>query len=429
MADATMSRYVAAPWNYCHREIFHGLVPGACNFANVLRQIDHRHRTAHAAAVQPDGLAAAREAGLRYVSDLASGISRHVAGKHVTYCGADGRLIKDQATIGRIKRLAIPPAWTDVWVCPLENGHIQATGRDARGRKQYRYHPDWSAVRDGAKYERTIAFGKALPLIRRRVARDLARRRLDRRKVLAAMVRLLETTLVRIGNEEYAKQNHSFGLSTMRDRHVRIGRGTLHFEFRGKSGKNHEIDLHDPRLASIVRQAQELPGQDLFQYLDENDEPQKIGSSDVNEYLREIAGEEFSAKDFRTWAGTVLAAVMLRGFEKFETKAQAKKNLAQAIEAVASRLGNTPAICRKCYIHPIVMESYLAGQTVEQIQAKVDAALAGGLTNLNAEEKAVLTFLKKRLRQNQAQEKRKGGLLQQLKSSVERSRKKSAARR
>lgn len=329
--------------------------------------------------------------------------------------------------LGRIKRLAIPPAWTDVWICPLENGHIQATGRDDRGRKQYRYHADWSAVRDGAKYERMIAFGKALPKIRRQVRRDLSRRQLDRRKVLAAMVRLLETTLVRIGNEEYAKQNHSFGLSTMRDRHVKIGRGTLHFEFRGKGGKNHEIDLHDPRLASIVRQAQDLPGQDLFQYLDENGDAQKIGSTDVNEYLREIAGEEFSAKDFRTWAGTVLAAVMLRAFEKFETKTQAKKNLVRAIEGVASRLGNTPAICRKCYIHPVVMESYLAGQTVEQIEAKAKEALTGGLTKLNAEEKAVLAFLQRRVQQNKAATKAKGGLIDQLKASIDQPPKKASA--
>jgi DNA topoisomerase-1 len=245
-----------------------------------------------------------------------------------------------------------------------------------------------------------IAFGKALPRIRRQVQRDLSRRNLDRRKVLAAMVRLLETTLVRIGNEEYAKQNQSFGLSTMRDRHVKIGRGTLRFEFRGKSGKDHEIDLHDPKLAAIVRQTQELPGQDLFQYLDENEEPQKIGSSDVNEYLREIAGEEFSAKDFRTWAGTVLAAVVLREFERFNTKKEAKRNLVQAIERVAARLGNTPSICRKCYIHPVVMDSYLDGKTLERIEARADEAFKGGLHQLNNEEQAVLAFLKRQIRAN-----------------------------
>ena len=352
----------------------------------------------------PDAVAAAQEANLRYVSDESPGITRRISGKTVTYLDPNGRAIKDGPTLGRIKRLAIPPAWTEVWICPSANGHIQATGRDARGRKQYRYHTDWSAVRDSAKFERMIAFGKKLPHIRRKVARDLARRQLDRRKVLAAMVRLLETTLVRIGNEEYAKQNGSFGLSTMRDRHVRIGRGTLRFEFRGKSGKNHEIDLHDPRLAAIVRQAQDLPGQDLFQYLDENGEPQKIGSSDVNEYLREIAGEEFSAKDFRTWAGTVLAAIVLREFEKFETKKQAKRNLVQAVERVASRLGNTPAVCKKCYIHPVVMESYLEGQTLEQLEARAEDAIKHGLTKLTEEEQAVLDFLKKRLKEKTRKE-------------------------
>jgi Topoisomerase IB len=355
----------------------------------------------------PESIEAAKEAGLRYVNDDLPGISRVAAGKGVSYRRPDGTVVKDRETLARIKRLAIPPAWTDVWICPWANGHIQATGRDQRRRKQYRYHPEWSAVRDGAKFERMIAFGKALPRIRRRVAKDLRRRKLDRAKVLAAVVRLLEATLVRVGNEEYAKQNRSFGLTTMRDRHVRVSRGRMRFDFRGKSGKRHEIDLHDARLAEIVRRTQELPGQDLFQYLDENDEPQKIGSSEVNEYLREIAGEEFSAKDFRTWAGTVLAAVALRELEKAETKAQTKKNLVQAIEAVAQRLGNTPAVCRKCYIHPVVLESYLDGLTIERVKAKaraLGARAAGGNgggaaagVELNEEERAVLGFLQRKL--------------------------------
>ncbi len=349
----------------------------------------------------PESIEAAREAGLRYVNDDLPGITRAVKGKRVSYRGPDGKAVKDRETLMRIKRLAIPPAWTEVWICPWANGHIQATGRDLRRRKQYRYHPDWSAVRDGAKFERMIAFGKALPRIRKRVAKDLARRKLDREKVLAAVVRLLETTLVRVGNEEYAKQNRSFGLTTMRDRHVRVSGGRMRFDFRGKSGKRHEIDLRDARLAAIVRRAQELPGQDLFQYLDENDEPQKIGSSDVNEYLREIAGEEFSAKDFRTWAGTVLAAVALRELEKAETKAQTKKNLVQAVEAVAQRLGNTPAVCRKCYIHPVVLESYLDGLTIERVKAKARALAKenqGAIrAELNDEERAVLGFLQRKL--------------------------------
>ncbi|HLP03110.1 MAG TPA: hypothetical protein VK163_13870, partial [Opitutaceae bacterium] len=218
------------------------------------------------AAPSPDALDAAREAGLRYVSDLAPGLTRVGPERRPRYLDPAGKPVRDAATLARIRRLAIPPAWTHVWICPRADGHIQATGRDARGRKQYRYHPDWTAVRDSAKFERMAAFARALPWIRRRVARDLRRPRLDREKVLAAMVRLLETTLVRVGNEEYAKQNHSFGLTTLRNRHVRIGRGTLHFEFRGKSGQDHEIDLHDPRLAAIVRRLQELPGQELFQY-------------------------------------------------------------------------------------------------------------------------------------------------------------------
>jgi len=350
----------------------------------------------------PASIEAAKEAGLRYVNDDQPGIARVAAGTRVSYRGPDGKAVKDREILARIKRLAIPPAWTDVWICPRANGHIQATGRDLRGRKQYRYHPDWSAVRDGAKFERMIAFGKALPRIRRRVAKDLARRKLDRAKVLAAVVRLLEATLVRVGNEEYAKQNRSFGLTTMRDRHVRVSRGRMRFDFRGKSGKRHEIDLHDARLAAIVRRAQELPGQDLFQYLDENDEPQKIGSDDVNAYLREIAGEEFSAKDFRTWAGTVLAAVALRELEKADTKVQTKKNLVQAVEAVSQRLGNTPAVCRKCYIHPVVLESYLDGRTIERVKAQARALAAKGngravRAGLNEEERAVLGFLQRKL--------------------------------
>ncbi len=343
-----------------------------------------------------EAVATAREAGLRYVTDDTPGITRLGAGRQARYRDPSGHAVTDPATLARIRRLAIPPAWTDVWICPLPNGHIQATGRDDRGRKQYRYHPDWSAVRDGAKFERMVAFGRALPRIRRRVARDLRRRGLDRAKVLAAIIRLLETTLVRIGNEEYARQNHSFGLTTMRDRHARIRRGTLHFEFRGKSGRSHEIDLYDPKLAAIVRRTQELPGQDLFQYLDEDGKPQKVGSSDVNEYLREIAGDEFSAKDFRTWAGTVLAAVALREFERFDTKAQARRNLVQVIERVAARLGNTPAVCRKCYIHPVVLQSYLAGVTLEQVRATAARTLhrAG---RLNAEEAAVVAFLERKL--------------------------------
>lgn len=349
--------------------------------------------------VVAEGMAAAAEVRLRYVRDGAEGITRRPGrGGGFRYFTPEGRVVKDAATLARVKSLAIPPAWTEVWIAPQANGHIQATGRDARGRKQYRYHAEWRATRDGTKFNRMLAFGRALPRIRKMVARDLRRPGLGREKVLAAMVRLLETTLIRVGNEEYAKQNQSFGLSTMRDRHVEIARGVLHFSFRGKSGKQHHVDLHDARLARIVRQTQELPGQELFQYVDEAGDQQKVSSHDVNDYLRSIAGEEFSAKDFRTWAGTVLAAVALREFQRFDSHAEAKRNLVAAIENVARRLGNTPAICRKCYVHPVVMESYLDGETVELLKAKTEEALSHDFAGLRAEEAAVLAFLQSRLR-------------------------------
>jgi DNA topoisomerase-1 len=351
-------------------------------------------------AAPSENLAAARAAGLRYVNDHDPGLTRHAHGKTFRYVAPGGRTVRDAATLARIRRLAIPPAWSQVWICPHDNGHIQATGRDARGRKQYRYHPHWREARDETKYERMIAFGRALPRIRKRIARDLARPGLGREKVLAAMLRLLETTLVRVGNEEYARANGSFGLSTMQDRHAQIRGGTVRFQFRGKSGKFHRIELRDARLARIVRRAQELPGQELFQYLDAEGRTQDIKSDDVNAYLRAIAGAEFSAKDFRTWAGTVLAALALRELAAFETKAQAKKNLVAAIERVAERLGNTPAVCRKCYIHPVVLQSYLDGATVDFIRDRAEAELSGRGSTLSAAENAVLAFLQKRLRQS-----------------------------
>lgn len=346
----------------------------------------------------PEALAAARAAGLRYVNDRDPGLSRAGTGKRMRYRDRNGKAVQDSATLARIKRLAIPPAWTEVWICPHDNGHIQATGRDARGRKQYRYHADWRAVRDETKYERTLAFGRALPKIRRRVARDLARRGLGRDKVLAAMVRLLETTLVRVGNEEYARANGSVGLSTMLDRHARIRGGTIHLAFKGKSGQHHRIELHDPHLARIVRRTQDLPGQELFQYLDDEGRVQDVKSDDVNAYLREAAGREFSAKDFRTWAGTVLTATALAEFARFDSKAQAKKNVVAAIERVARKLGNTPAVCRKCYVHPIVLESYLDGATVALLRKKTGEMLGGELRTLSGSEGAVLAFLQERLR-------------------------------
>lgn len=347
-----------------------------------------------------DSLAAAKSAGLRYVNDDDPGIGRVRAGQGFRYVDAAKHAVSDAATLGRIKRLAIPPAWTDVWICSRDDGHIQATGRDARGRKQYRYHADWRAVRDESKYERVVAFGRALPRIRRKIARDLKRPGLGREKVLATMVRLLETTLVRVGNEEYARENGSIGLSTMRDRHVDVHGGTIDFQFKGKSGVRHHIALHDRRLAKIVRSSQELPGQRLFQYVDADGQQHEIKSEDVNAYLRSIAGDEFSAKDFRTWAGTVLAAIALQQFEQFDTKTQAKKNVVAAIERVAQRLGNTPAVCRKCYIHPVILNSYLDGATVEIILEKAEEALSYGLPALTGAEGAVLAFLQQQLRRN-----------------------------
>ncbi len=344
----------------------------------------------------PAAIEAAKEAGLRYVSDTAPGIHREGRAPRFRYRAADGKILRTPLVLERIRHLAIPPAWTDVWIAPAANAHIQATGRDARRRKQYRYHADWRAVRDATKYERMMAFGRALPHIRRRVDRDLRRSGLPRDKVLAALVQLLESTHIRVGNEEYAEQNHSFGLTTLRNRHVHIRGGVLQFHFHGKSGQTHDLQLRAPRLARIVRAVQELPGQELFQYLDRDNQPQVIHSEDVNAYLRAIAGEEFSAKDFRTWAGTVLAALALREFAE-GTEKPTKKNLRAAIERVATSLGNTPTICRKCYIHPAVIDGYLAGETIELLRPRLTGTSAQAGWKLGLEEAALLSFLRKRL--------------------------------
>ncbi|HTD85758.1 MAG TPA: DNA topoisomerase IB, partial [Candidatus Binatia bacterium] len=312
---------------------------------------------------------AARSAGLRYVSDDNPGFTRARHGKGFRYFDADGKELRDKDHLSRIKSLAIPPAWTKVWICPSASGHLQATGRDARGRKQHRYHARWREARDETKFTRMIAFARALPKVRKRVAEDLKLPGLPRNKVLAAVVRLLEVSLIRVGNDEYARDNRSYGLTTMRDHHVEISGSRMRFEFRGKSGKKHLLDVDDPRLARIVKQCQDLPGQEIFQYIDDDGTRQDVKSEHVNEYLREITGQDFTAKDFRTWAGTVLAAMALREVEKFDTQTQAKKNVLRAIEAVAERLGNTPAICRKCYVHPMVLDAYMDGallQTVKQ---------------------------------------------------------------
>jgi DNA topoisomerase-1 len=313
----------------------------------------------HAASV--DAPAVARKVGLRYVDDGKPGIIRKKTRTGFCYIGPDGKLVRDEEELKRIRALAIPPAWTDVWICPLANGHIQATGRDAKHRKQYRYHAQWRRVRDESKYERMLSFGRALPRIRAQVKQALSLPGLPREKVLATVVQLLQETMMRIGNEEYARTNKSFGLTTLRSRHVEVSDREVEFHFRGKSGVMHNVRLRDPRLARIIRRMRDLPGQELFQYVDENGERRTIDSSDVNDYLRSLTGEDYTAKDFRTWSGTVLAAMELQALRACESETEAKKNIVQAIANVSRRLGNTPAVCRKCYVHPAVLDCYLQG--------------------------------------------------------------------
>jgi len=329
----------------------------------------------------------ARSAGLRYVGDDLPGIRRVKAGKGFAYVGADGKRVTDPATLGRIRALAIPPAYTDVWISPLANGHIQATARDARGRKQYRYHAKWREVRDETKYARTIAFAKTLPKIRERVDHDLRLSGLPREKVLAAVVRLLETTTIRIGNEEYAKDNGSYGLTTMKNSHVRVSGGEMRFSFRGKSKIRHAISLADRRLAKVVRGCQDLPGQRLFQYVDDGGESHAVESTDVNEYIREISGDDFSAKDFRTWEGTVACALLLVDRSPIESEAERKRQVAEAMKIVAARLGNTPTVCRTCYVHPVIVEAYLENGTLGPFR---DGPVKDGMSG---EERSVVRLL------------------------------------
>ena len=317
-------------------------------------------------------------------------------GASFRYLGPDGKVIRQAEVLERIRGLVIPPAWVRVWISTDPRGHLQATGRDARGRKQYRYHPRWRAVRDDTKYHRLIAFAQALALIRRRTSDDLGRTGLSKEKVLGVVVQLLEKTLIRVGNDEYAKQNNSFGLTTMRDGHVEVAGGRVRFTFRGKSGVEHEIDLTDRRLARIVKACRDIPGYDLFQYYDENGQRQSIGSADVNAYLQEITGKDFTSKDFRTWAGTVLAAQLLKDYERFDSDAQAKRNIVEAVEAVAKRLGNTKAVCRKCYIHPAVFDAYLDGSMLKSVAQRARRT-ARKIEDLSEGEAAVLGLLERRL--------------------------------
>lgn len=351
--------------------------------------------------VNVDPATAARAAGLRYVHDDRPGIRREAVKDGFRYLDASGDPVADDTTLKRIKALVIPPAWTEVWICPQANGHLQATGRDARGRKQYRYHAKWREARDEVKYERMLKFGQALPAIRAEVDRALKLPGLPREKVLATIVYLLEATMMRVGNEEYARTNKSFGLTTLRNRHAKVDGSDVEFSFRGKSGVYHKVKVHDRRLARIVARSRDLPGQELFQYVDEDGATHSIDSSDVNDYLRAITGEDYTAKDFRTWSGTVLAALALQEFEKFDSEAQAKKNIVRAIESVAEKLGNTPSICRKCYVHPAVLDAYLEGAALEVLRERTEEKLSEDLHALQPEEAAVLAMLQQRLRLEQ----------------------------
>ena len=346
----------------------------------------------------------AKAAGLRYTTDASPGIRRIRKGRAFTYVDAEGRRVRAAAELARIRSLVIPPAWGDVWICPDPRGHLQATGRDARGRKQYRYHPKWRVVRDETKYDRVIGFAKALPVIRRTTSGHLRRQGLPREKVLATVVQLLEKTLIRVGNDEYARSNRSYGLTTMRDGHVEVKGHRVRFSFRGKSGVEHEIDLNDRRLARIVRQCRDLPGYELFQYIDENGQRQTVGSEEVNAYLKDITGQDLTSKDFRTWAGTVLAAQLLREFEAFTSNAEAKRNILAAVEMVARRLGNTKAVCRKCYIHPAVFDAYMDGSMLETIAQRA-RKVSRAVDRLTAGEAAVLRLLKQRSTRSSRQRK------------------------
>ena len=339
----------------------------------------------------------AKAAHCRYVDDTGPGITRVKAGKGFRFVDTAGKTVKSAEVLARIKALVIPPAWTKVWICPQEDGHIQATGRDVRGRKQYRYHARFREVREETKYERMMQFAEALPAIRARIDEDLSKPGLAREKVLATVVRLLEITLIRVGNEEYARENGSFGLTTMRTRHVDITGTSVKFRFRGKSGKEHAVKVHDRRLARVVARCNDLPGEVLFQYLDDDGQRHSVESDDVNAYLHGISGAEFTAKDFRTWAGTVLAAQALKALEVFDTKAAAKKNIVEAVKNVSSRLGNTPSVCRKCYVHPQIFDAYLDGHLVAVLQQRAEAELRDSLAALSSEEAAVLMLLRDRL--------------------------------
>jgi DNA topoisomerase I len=337
---------------------------------------------------------AARAAGLRYVSDAGPGITRRRSGRGFAYRSPRGRPVRDDRQLARIRSLAVPPAWTDVWICPDPRGHLQATGRDARGRKQYRYHPEFRRIRDEAKYGRLRAFGRALPTIRRLVARDLGRRNLPREKVVAAAIRLLDVGLIRPGNQRYTRDNRSYGLTTLLDDHVDVFGSELRFRFRGKGGKRNEVRISDRRLARVVKRCQELPGQVLFQYVDEDGARRSIDSGDLNEYLREVTGQEFTAKDFRTWGGSVLAAGVLRRAGPFSSETEGRSKVAEGIREVAASLGNTPTVCRNCYVHPAVIDAYLSG-SLGTISVRRAGNGARSVRGLHDEEALLLALLER----------------------------------
>lgn len=328
------------------------------------------------------------------MTDELPGIRRERCGQGFRYRAVEGRIIRDRHTLKRISSLVIPPAWEEVWVCPLDHGHLQATGRDERGRKQHLYHPRWREVRDQTKYDRVMDFARALPGIRKQLKRDLAREGLCREKVLATIVRLLEVSLIRVGNDEYARDNKSYGLTTMKNRHAKVRGAKIKFQFRGKSGKEHLVEVEDRRVARIVRACQDLPGQELFQYVDDVGQKQKVGSGDVNDYLREVTGRDFTAKDFRTWAATVCAASELERLGPVESETEVKKNVVAAIKATAQSLGNTPAVCRKSYIHPAIIAAYLDGSLIPKLNEWKGKTTSNSSSRLRSKEAGVLRFLK-----------------------------------
>jgi DNA topoisomerase I len=348
--------------------------------------------------IATDPVAAAKSSGLRYVTDETPGLRRKRSGTTFRYFDQHDKPVKDKDELARIKALAIPPAWTDVWISPYANSHVQATGRDARGRKQYRYHKRWREIRDQTKYDRMLLVGKKLPGLRQKVAQDLALSGLPREKIIATVVKLLETTFIRVGNEEYARQNRSYGLTTLRNNHVKVRGDTIYFRFRGKSGVGHELAFENPRLARIVKHCQDLPGQQLFTYVDENGEVRTVESSDVNDYLRAATGEDFTAKDFRTWAGTVLAARAFAALASFTSKTQAKNNVTRAIDEVAKKLGNTRSVCQKCYVHPGIVSAYMDGTLTATNGHRTHRRVAAASVGLSAEERAVIRLLQRQLK-------------------------------